>query len=144
MKELTENTALPAPGGPYPGGGRWPYFSIVSRYTSRRRMWYSSGAPSGFALPSGVVGSGHQVVKRGVTPRDMKKSSPSAVERIASSMLVKPYGLRHLDPGHEVRDHVAGAEDVARVEDAAVPLLASHVPLLPGETSLKIRSSHTS
>ena len=30
-------------------------------------MWYSSGAPSGFCRPSGVVGSGHQVVKRGVT-----------------------------------------------------------------------------
>ena len=43
-------------------------------------MWYSSGAPSGLVLPSGVVGSGHQVVKRGVMPWDMKKRRPSVAE----------------------------------------------------------------
>ena len=32
-------------------------------------MRYSSGAPSGLSWPSGVVGSGHQVVKRGVILR---------------------------------------------------------------------------
>jgi hypothetical protein len=37
-------------------------------------------------------GSGHQVVKRGVMPRDMKWSSPSAVEAIASSTVAKPNG----------------------------------------------------
>src|SRR5581483_9800174 len=31
MNELTENTALPAPGGPYPGGGCRPWRSSVSR-----------------------------------------------------------------------------------------------------------------
>lgn len=55
-------------------------------------MWYSSGAPCGLALPSGVVGSGHQVVKRGVMPCDMKKRSPSVVDAIASSTVLKPNG----------------------------------------------------
>ena len=56
-------------------------------------MWYSSGAPSGLSRPSGVVGSGHHVVKRGVTPWLMKKSSPSVVDAIASSMVEKPNGF---------------------------------------------------
>ena len=56
-------------------------------------MWYSSGAPSGLSRPSGVVGSGHQVVKRGVTPWLMKKSSPSVVDAIASSTVEKPKGF---------------------------------------------------
>src|SRR5688572_13692122 len=41
MKELTENTALPGPGGPYPGGGCSPCVSSASRYVSSSRMWYS-------------------------------------------------------------------------------------------------------
>ncbi len=56
-------------------------------------MWYSSGAPSGLSRPSGVVGSGHQFVNRGVIPRLMKKSSPSTVLAIASSTVSKPNGL---------------------------------------------------
>lgn len=55
-------------------------------------MWYSSGAPSGLVLPSGVVGSGHQVVKRGVMPCDMKKRRPSVVDAMASSTVLKPKG----------------------------------------------------
>src|SRR5205823_3984558 len=35
-----------------------------------------------------------------------------------------------LDSGDEVRDHVARAEDLGRVEDPAVPLLAADVALL--------------
>lgn len=31
MNELTENTARPGPGGPYPGGELSPYSSIVDR-----------------------------------------------------------------------------------------------------------------
>ena len=44
-------------------------------------------------MPSGVVGSGHHVVNRGVIPRDMKNSSPSRVEAIASSTDVNPNGF---------------------------------------------------
>lgn len=55
-------------------------------------MWYSSGAPSGFVFPSGVVGSGHQVVKRGVMPCDMKNRRPSVVDSMASFTVVKPNG----------------------------------------------------
>ena len=40
--------------------------------------------------------------------------------------------LRHLDARDEVRDHVARAEDLGRVEDPPVPLLAADVALLAG------------
>src|SRR6266508_719825 len=93
MNELTEKTALPGPGGPYPGGGSRSCLSSVSRDASSRRPWYSSGAPSGLSRPSGVVGSGHHVVKRGVIPRLMKWSSPSVVDAIASSTVRKPNGF---------------------------------------------------
>ena len=48
--------------------------------------------PSGFVFPSGVVGSGHHVVNRGVIPFAMKKSRPSAVDCTACSTSVNPYG----------------------------------------------------
>ena len=61
-------------------------------------MWYSSGAPSGLSRPSGVVGSGHQVVKRGVIPRLMNWSRPSVVDAIASSTVSKPNGFASSTP----------------------------------------------
>ena len=41
-------------------------------------------------------------------------------------------GLGHLDAADEVRNDVARAEDLGRVEDPAVPLLPAHVALLAG------------
>src|SRR5262249_36886921 len=43
---------------------------------------------------------------------------------------IKTERLRHLDAGDEVRDHVARAEDLSRVENPPVPLLAADVALL--------------
>ena len=47
-------------------------------------MKYSSGGPS--CRPRSLVGSGHQVVKRGTTPWLMKNSSPSAVDELEHAL----------------------------------------------------------
>ena len=93
-------------------------------------MWYSSGAPSGLSRPSGVVGSGHQFVKRGVMPAAHEEVEPldRARDRLVDSLEAER--LRHLDAGDEVRDHVPRAEDLGGVEDPPVPLLAADVALL--------------
>lgn len=107
-------------------------------------MWYSSGAPCGLALPSGVVGSGHQVVKRGVMPFDMKKRRPSVVDAIASSTVLKPNGSAISTPatklGITLRAPKISAESRMRRCHSSRPTYRS----LPGQYILNRYSSHTS
>ena len=92
IKLETENTALPTPGLPYPGGASKEYFSRVFLQLSRSRRWYSNGAPAGLLFPRVLNGSGHQVVNLGTIPFDIKNSSPSVVYSTASSGAVNPKG----------------------------------------------------
>ena len=79
----------------------------------RRRL----GAPGREARRDAV---GHEVVE----PLD--RAGDRRVDRL------EPVRPGHLDPGDEVRDHVARAEDLGGVEDPPVPLLPADVALLPG------------
>jgi hypothetical protein len=62
-------------------------------YAWRRRTWYSSGAPFGFALAERRRRLRAPGREPGVTPRLMKWLEPSVVLAIASSTDVKPNGF---------------------------------------------------
>ena len=95
-------------------------------------MWYSSGAPFG------IVAAERR--RRLRAPGGEARRDPAAHEVVEPlgrrrDRLVdrrEPVRPRHLDAGDEVRDHVARAEDLGRVEDPPVPLLAPDVALLAG------------
>src|SRR6058998_1730389 len=49
----------------------------------------------------------------------------------------KSGGLGHFDPCHEVRNHVAGAEDGGGVQNATNPLIAADVAILSSANDFK-------
>ena len=137
MKELTEKTALPGAGDAVAGrrlqpvplerravGLEQPDVVLERRPVRvvaaerRRRL----RAPGGEARRDPAA---HEVVEPLGGRRDRLVDRPEA-ER-----------LGHLDPGDEVRDHVARAEDLGRVEDPPVPLLPADVALLAGGDQLE-------
>ena len=126
-----------------PAGAGTPCARCRSRHRRRRPAWYSSGAGP-FVAPSSESGSGHHVVKRGSTPRLMKKSSPSPVDAQRFLDGVEPVRPRQLDPGDEVRDHLPRPEDRDRVDDAADPLVAADVARLARADLLEARASQIS
>ena len=132
MNELTEKTAFPAPGSPVAGrrleavpvervavGLEQPDVVLERRAVRvvaaerRRRL----GAPGREARRDPAR---HEVVE------PLGRGRDRLVDRR------EPERLRHLDAGDEVRDHVARAEHLGRVEDPPVPLLAADVALLAG------------
>ena len=130
MNELTEKTALPAPGNAVAGrrlqavplerrAVRLEQADVVLERRAvrvvaaerRRRL----GAPRREARRDPAA---HEVVE------PFRRARDRLVDRLEAER------LRHLDAGDEVRDDEARAEHLGRVEDPPVPFLAADVALL--------------